>query len=295
MERLHQLGSFVNNAFTKTIGGIILTGLLVNRIPVNPLTTYILFFTALVLVVVAGIEHVRGKTSNSLLPVPRGDPARDLEIGRGFPDEGSNRSSGNGVESDVELQILSYEERRRGLALIITMENGGPCIDTDRLRLVDMADYMDFSPLPIVDPAAEELGNLVQKVLAHVDNEDEFIACPQLVGKPKVFLIDVCREFEQKPVVPEADQIMPEAEDCLLMYSCCPGNPALRRQTGYEKGSLFTMALINQVKWLYQTTDVQDIFSEVKRRVQESAARLEKEQVPQIHSSLSQRLSWRPR
>ncbi|KAL3688354.1 hypothetical protein R1sor_014663 [Riccia sorocarpa] len=179
--------------------------------------------------------------------------------------------------------LFASSVRQKGVAIIISMKEGSVGSDTDRRRLVDMADYMKFRPVAIVDPTAEELGNMIQEVLRkEVDNEDECILC-----------------YSQITVVPEPDQIMPEAEDCLLMYSCCPGEENWIRPTGYEKGSLFADEVTNQVKWLYQTTDVhtdvQDIFAEVKRRVQESAARLEKEQVPQIHSSLSKRLSWRPR
>ncbi|KAL3692082.1 hypothetical protein R1sor_005733 [Riccia sorocarpa] len=241
---------------------------------------------------------------------------------------------------EVQYRNLNVRRKKlRGLALVVSMEEGRPGGDIDRRRFVDMADYIKFSPIAIVDQSAEDLRKIIQRVLRAVDNEDEcilccvcahgfisggkqfiydkkevpvelisavlepIIACPKLVGKPKVFVINACREADvrksyqimSEAVVPKPDQFMPEAEDCLLMYSCLPGEKAWRRQTGYEKGTLFVGEVTDQVKWLYLTTDVQDIFAEVERRVPELAERLEKKQVPKIHSTLSKRLSWRPR
>ncbi|KAL3688352.1 hypothetical protein R1sor_014661 [Riccia sorocarpa] len=127
--------------------------------------------------------------------------------------------------------------RPRGMAIIISMEDGRLGGDIDRRRFVDMAYYMKFRPF-ICDKQGTPV-ELLSVVLKPA------IACSQLVRKPKVFLMDVGRVFEQEPVVPEPDQIMPEAEDCLLMYSCCPGETNLRRETGYEKGSLFADEVIN--------------------------------------------------
>ncbi|KAL3691119.1 hypothetical protein R1sor_004770 [Riccia sorocarpa] len=245
---------------------------------------------------------------------------------------------------EVQYRNLNVRRKKpRGLAILISMEEGRLGSDIDRRRFVDMADYIKFCPVAIVDRRAEELRKIIQEVLRDVDDEDEcilccvsahgfisggkqfiyykkevpvellsavlepIIACPKLVGKPKVFVINASRVFEQEPVVrkpdqimpetvvPKPDQIMPEAEDCLLIHSCCPGESVWRRQTGYEKGTLFIGEVTDLVKFLHQTTDVQDIFAEVKRRVPELATKLGRTQVPKIHSSLTKRLSWRPR
>ncbi|KAL3691799.1 hypothetical protein R1sor_005450 [Riccia sorocarpa] len=232
---------------------------------------------------------------------------------------------------EVEYRNLNVRrKKRRGMAIIISMEDGRDGSDIDRRRFVDMADYINFHPIAILNRTAKELEGAIQGVLDRVNDEDECVLCcvsahgfirggelfiydthneainlrpvvlkpvtesPKLVGKPKVLVINACREFEDD-VVPKPEQIMPNADDCLLMYSCRLGEETWRRTDGYEKGTLFVGEVTNQVKWLYQTTDVQDIFAEVKRRVWELAPEVGKEQLPVLHSTLSKRLSWRPK
>ncbi|KAL3691801.1 hypothetical protein R1sor_005452 [Riccia sorocarpa] len=232
---------------------------------------------------------------------------------------------------EAEYRNLNVRrKKRRGLAIIISMEDGRVGSDIDRRRFEDMADYINFEWKAIVDGEAEDLERNVQALLEQVKEEDECLLCcvsahgfirggelfiydthneainlrpvvltpvtesPKLVGKPKVLVINACREFEDS-FVPKPEQIMPNADDCLLMYSCRLGEEGWRRTNGYEKGTLFVGEVTNQVKWLYRTTDVQDIFAEVKRRVWELAPEVGKEQLPMLHSSLSKRLSWRPR
>ncbi|KAL3692083.1 hypothetical protein R1sor_005734 [Riccia sorocarpa] len=189
---------------------------------------------------------------------------------------------------EVHYRNLNVRRKKlRGRAIIISMEKKRPGSDIDRRRFVDMADYIKFCPVQILDRREQELRNIIQEKLRNeVDNEDEcilccvsahgfisggkqfiydenevpielsavlepIIACPKLVGKPKVFVINACRVFQPEPPVRNPYHIMPEAEDCLLMT--------------------------------------------LERRVPELAATLLKRQVPEIHSTLSKRLSWRLR
>ncbi|KAG6552420.1 hypothetical protein Mapa_005981 [Marchantia paleacea] len=121
-------------------------------------------------------------------------------------------------------------KKRRGIALMIGMEKGRVGSDADRFRLEDMADYLHFDVIAVLDRKASEIPQVVETILAEDVNEaDECIVCCVnahgavsdgihfiydndgngvellseilkpisdyylLAGKPKVFVVNSCR------------------------------------------------------------------------------------------------------
>ncbi|PTQ31690.1 hypothetical protein MARPO_0108s0037 [Marchantia polymorpha] len=224
-------------------------------------------------------------------------------------------------------------KKRRGIALLIGMEKKRDGSEADRYRVESMADYLHFDFVPVIDIKASKIQHKLEEILAGVNETDECIVCcvdahgevldgihfiydnegdgiellskilkpisdcDLLAGKPKVFVVNSCREIrggtEPTSSNSQEQNDLEGKEDCLLMYSCKLNTQSYRAETGYEKGTFFIIELTYHISLSYQTTDVQDIFKKVEKKVQELAARMKVDQCPVIYSSLKKRLSWR--
>ncbi|OAE23837.1 hypothetical protein AXG93_369s1310 [Marchantia polymorpha subsp. ruderalis] len=225
-------------------------------------------------------------------------------------------------------------KKRRGIALLIGMEKGRDGSEADRNRVESMADYLHFVYTLIIDRKASDIQQVVESILAKdvketdecivccvdahgevldgihfiYDNEGDGIEllskilkpisdCDLLAGKPKVFVVNSCREIrggtEPTSSNSQEQNDLEGKEDCLLMYSSKLNTQSYRAETGLTKGTLFISELTYHISLSYQTTDVQDIFKKVEKKVQELAARMKVDQCPVIYSSLKKRLSWR--
>ncbi|KAL2622267.1 hypothetical protein R1flu_002472 [Riccia fluitans] len=224
--------------------------------------------------------------------------------------------------------------------------------DFDRLRMKVIAEYLNFLPRCIDDEEAEEFPSVVKNIWENdVKDEDECLLCyvsahgavvggkqvifdkeersvdllsgifqpifdcPRLAGKPKVLVVNACRQFMKEVMdedgrrtlvkvrhgegtsTQEEKNLTGNVKDCLLVYSTKLGKESWRVLKGYDKGALFTKEMTDQVKVYYLTEDVLTIFEKLESRVDELAKSFGEEftESPVICSTLSKRLSWRPR
>ncbi|KAG6554914.1 hypothetical protein Mapa_003498 [Marchantia paleacea] len=226
-------------------------------------------------------------------------------------------------------------KKRRGIAIIISMEKGRLGSKADCIRLEEMAEYTSLKPITLRNVRAAFIRSIIPKILeTELNKEDECVLCcvaahgcvrdgkqfiyddeqnslefisdilepiskhPPLAGKPKVFVVNACRvseDYDATAGLQEERNDLKGLDDCLLMYSTELYTFSTRKEDGDEEGSLLFTDLTYHMRLLYQNTDVQDIFQTVQEKVAEEAGKVKVYQCPVIHSSLKKRLSWRPR
>ncbi|KAL2622382.1 hypothetical protein R1flu_002587 [Riccia fluitans] len=222
--------------------------------------------------------------------------------------------------------------------------------DFDRLRMKGMAEYLKFLPRCIDDEEAEEFPSVVKNILEkNVKDEDECLLCyvsahgavvggkqvifdkeersidllsgifqpifdcPRLAGKPKVLVVNACRQSMKEDMDKDGRRTLVEVrhgkgtntrveedltgnvDDCLLVYSTELGTKSWRDLNGYDKGALFIKEMTDHVTMSYLTEDVRTIFEKIKLSVDKLAGSFGEAQTAVIYSTLSKRLSWGPR
>ena len=120
-------------------------------------------------------------------------------------------------------------------------------------------------------------------------------SCPALVGKPKLFFFQNCREFQYTHSVSRErniEQMVESAGDMMVALSTRKGCPSLR----CEQGTLFFQAVLHQIESAgVSHAPLSTLLSEVVERVKhESVLLSNKCQMPQIVTSLTRQFYFNP-
>lgn len=171
------------------------------------------------------------------------------------------------------------DERKGAECDSINIKEVFPCYDYEVTLFEDLTKEQSKNTLARIqrDKKLEEVDSLIVFILSHGigpyifkcndgeqmdlnDITEQFnnVNCPQLIGKPKIFLVNYCRGLKEEILKFDGDDNNP---DMITIFASVPEYRALRSQ---DKGTIFVLSLCKILQEREEPIEIDVLFEALK-------------------------------